>query len=160
MNFKQELLQKIKDREKEQTRRLVKPSQRWQYPDCTTVIQDSPRGIRTVYYVGQILAACPGRGKKQECKIEVVRLRREDVRFISDEDVIAEGFTSKYEFFRVWCGVYDKKALIDPNDHRGKSIVMDVAPNADYLGAWERVTLASRSAALYTAWAISFKLVK
>jgi len=43
----------------------------------------------------------------KQFKIEIIRIRREDVRNISHEDAIAEGFSNRHGFLETWCGFYD-----------------------------------------------------
>lgn len=165
MNFKSELLAKVLAETKTQTRRPVKPdhhpaierdtlefmSPGTRYGDILAVRTFNDR---TVYEIGKTYAACPGRGKKQQGRIEIVRLRSEDVRHISDEDVIAEGFTNVVEFLNVWMGFYDKKAYRQVmND-----LFSDAAPEMRLKEIREYVF--SRPAELYQAWVIDFKLVK
>ena len=98
--------QQVLDGTKTQTRRPVKPGQ------TLEVAEDSyPAGVfaeigsgyyRTVYIVGNTYAVQPGRGKHGVGRIRITGLRREDVRTISDDDVKAEGFSSRDEFMQTW----------------------------------------------------------
>lgn len=157
MNFKPELLAKVLDREKTQTRRPVKPGQ---HPGVITdaslefipvgngygdILNVHTLAGRMVYEVGKDYAACPGRGKHQQGRIRILDIREEDVRTICSEDVIAEGFQDVLEFFKVWCGFYD------PLAYKFLCAVNDPLRVDDLLS--------DRPDHLYQAWALTFELV-
>lgn len=78
-------------------------------------------------------------------RIRVLNIRREDVRNISPDDAMAEGFETRTDFWNVWCGFYDPGALPDLNHH---------------IFAMERAFLNKRPDALYQAWAYTFEVVR
>lgn len=97
------------------------------------------RNGRRWHYVGQEIAAQPGRGKPAAARIRITDIRREDVRHISVEDVWAEGFLSKFEFIQTWVSMHDKPVLRYPD--------------------WKLTSLSARPADRYDAWALTFELV-
>lgn len=170
MNFKPELLAKVLAGEKTQTRRPPKVGDDFEYFLIDDYTPD-PRGIRKVTHngrskweVGKDYAAAPGRGKHQRGRIMITRIRTEDVRYISHDDVLAEGFTTHADFFKVWCGFYDPKAL-NMHTEISKESVFDIADRlpqdsrVQYLDDWA-AALRKRDAGPYKAWALTFELVK
>lgn len=167
MNFKPELLAKILAGEKTQTRRPVQPGQHAVYSlypgdvDRIVMINQERRG--KVYGIFQEYAICPGRGKRHVARFKLLSIREEDVRCISDDDVKAEGFAHRWEFFKVWCGFYDRKALKMHTEISGET-VFDIAsrfpPDAEaqYLCDWSNA-LMKRDEKPYIAWALTFELV-
>lgn len=148
MQFKAELIEQILAGKKTQTRRPVKPGEKHvgyapgtHYAHC--VIKTGPDRLK--WQVGKTYAVCPGRGKAAVARIKLLNIRREDVRNISDEDAIAEGFPNRmaqFWFWKTWCEFYDKpgwKLFSRYNDHDA---------------------LLSRPAHLYDAWVLEFELVK
>lgn len=95
---------------KTQTRRLVKSGQNWADDyygnDVKTVVWD--RNCRFVYVVGKTYAIQPGRGKFSIGRLTIKHISREDVRKISPQDVIAEGFANKNHFISTWMDMHDK----------------------------------------------------
>lgn len=133
---------------------------------------------RVVFEIGKDYAACPGRGKPamywtidgngdlciwpytqrpdpvqtwQQSRIRITNIRREDVRSISLEDAVAEGFKSRLEFWQVWCGFYDTYMLRQPLF--GGDEFMTREDSALTL-------LMDRPAKLYDGWALTFELVR
>lgn len=160
MNFKPELLKLVLEGKKTQTRRPVKDGQ-WVHlnddGEITSVQRTKVWGFNkidgmgqagyfnghtdfTVYSVGNTYAIAPGRGKKAVARFELLQIRREDVRKISKDDAIAEGFETEVDFWRVWCGFYDPKAL--PLLSRTDTYVY----------------LFDRQPHLYDAWALTFEV--
>ena len=88
------------------------------------------------WQVGKTYAAQPGRGQKAVGRIEIVSIRREDVRKISDADVIAEGFEWRSEFLKTWAAMHDKSFY-------------------DMVHRYE-----DRPVERYQAWVLEFRLVK
>lgn len=72
-------------------------------------------------------------------RIQILKIQKEDVRDISNEDVRAEGYKHVRDFLHVWCGMHD--------------------PSIEN-GTWGEAKLMSRPAERYTAWVIQFKLVE
>ncbi len=160
MNFKYTWL-KVVDGTKTQTRRLIKGVNLTVDVHGTPGATDSPNfGLlgpikvvttetgRQLYEVGQVLAVQPGRGKPAVARIRITAIRREDVREISDADVEAEGFETRLDFFDVWC---------DMHDH---SFHKQYLYNSDMGYEWNDYGLALRPAERYTAWALTFELVR
>jgi hypothetical protein len=143
MQFKPELIEKILVGEKTQTRRPVKDGD-WAVhslpPLTITQVRNSKR---CKWRVGRTYAICPGRGKPQVARLELQFIRREDVRFITLEDAVEEGFFSQRGFWQTWCRFYDPlpdKAMYDNID----------------LFLWLR----DRPNDLYDAWVLEFELVQ
>lgn len=137
MLFKSELIDKIRTGQKTQTRRPASAD------DFTLIHAD---GCRAVYaphlkwQVGKTYAIQPGRGKAAVARFELLQIRREDVRAITLEDAIAEGFQTREEFWIVWTQFYDGVAYYLLKD-----------------GHWD--CLNNRPDNLYDAWALTFRLV-
>jgi hypothetical protein len=100
-------LDKVLRGEKWQTRRLVKPNEMLVQTDAQPYVKS---GSRTVYQVGKSYAVQPGRGQKSVARILLTGLRKEAVNAISPEDALAEGFTSRDEFFATWLNIHGKNA--------------------------------------------------
>lgn len=62
-------------------------------------------------------------------RLIITDIRKEDVRNISHEDAIAEGFLNRQGFWNVWCGFYDKKYQFAHKDEL-------MARNDDKYQAW------------------------
>lgn len=129
--------------EKTATRRIVKPTDIYIKHIDTGDIVAVLRNGRQIYTVGKCYSAQPGRGCKGVATIKILGIRREDVREISDADVIAEGFgvhadgrVNRGEFFRTWCQMHDFQTP-------------SCAPSI----------LRTRPAERYQAWVIEFELV-
>lgn len=163
MIFKKELAEKILSGEKSQTRRLVHPEDCEEYfsipPEyghrlcgeiyavvyprisrATTCEYDAVR-----YAVGKTYAVCPGRGKPAIGRIRITAIEREDVRDISEEDAIAEGFrdwgTARWGFWCTWAGIYDRIAYRYMS-RQGDDAILDWRPTS-----------------LYDAWKITFEAI-
>lgn len=75
----------------------------------------------------------------REGRICITNIRQEDVRTISNEDAIAEGFGSAMEYVMWWVKNYDKT-------YWREGLTFQYAP--------------SRPDNLYTCWALDFEVVK
>lgn len=100
-------LDKVLRGEKWQTRRLIKPNETLFQEDSNPYVKS---GSRIVYQVGKSYAVQPNRGKKSVARIVLTGLRKEPVKAISAEDALAEGFTSRDEFFATWRTIHGKNA--------------------------------------------------
>src|SRR5688572_4332156 len=170
MNFKPELLAKVLAGEKTQTRRPVHDgdgyfdlnrdgfSTRYTVPSgfVDTVIDGKSGRVR--YEVGRIYAVCPGRGKSGQGFIRLTRIRYEDVRCINHEDTIAEGFTSPFAFWLVWCGFYVPNVMYKLQGWQDLSDMFGEDSGAGT--AATRKWLLDRPADNFLAWALTFELVK
>jgi len=172
MQFKPELIEKILTGDKFQTRRLRKLEDSeefaWEWgADNDTLVETSEvvaviRSRRQMWLVGQTYAVQPGRGKPSIARIKILRIRREDVRDISHEDAIAEGFDSQRNFWHTWCSFYDPQMArifnaIDPDDGIGFPTVRRLLRQ---MGAINPFQFAERPDHLYDAWALDFELVQ
>lgn len=132
--------QAVLDGRKTQTRRLVKPGEyaansiglyisdinEWveKYGDLWDLKNPyhtrdigphiASAGGKRKWEIGSTYAIQPGRGKKSIGRIRITGIRQEDVREISDADVVAEGFrvsdnpsVNRGEFLRTWCAMHD-----------------------------------------------------
>lgn len=153
MNFKEELLAKVLAGTKTQTRRPVKDGDEFcvDYSEGSYVVNSR----RTRYHMYQEYAACPGRGKPQQGRIYIDWIKREDVRQISGDDIVAEGFTSAFDFFKVWSGFYDKPMAKMVDNLRARFDGGD----PDELHRVLSGELWRRPHDLYQAWALTFRLV-
>lgn len=157
--------QAILEGRKTQTRRRVKPGDMWSTPLSVVVIgRDHGRvidtipsgswpsgsvyavynGSRTVYAVGKTYAVQPGRSKPAIARIRITDIRREDVRQISEEDALAEGFEDQKRFWETWIEMHDKTFLE----------TYLYAADCDYLREYG---FFERPSARYDAWALSFE---
>lgn len=104
------------------------------------------------YQIGHTYAVQPGRGQKAIARIEITRIRCEDVRTISWEDLKAEGFgfhgNAKEKFLWVWCGMHDK--TVREKFRRSFDDILTMPYDL----------LAERPAAFYDAWVLDFKVVQ
>lgn len=82
----------------------------------------------------------------QPLQIRVTKIRVEDVRNISDEDVKAEGFDSYAEFMETWCGIHDKPMVY----------TIETVGRTD----WLRKELRLRPDKRYKAVVLDFEVVK
>lgn len=147
-------LDKVLSGEKSQTRRIRKPGDEF-FPedlgDAAAVMHKGFSAYRLMWEVGKTYAVQPGRGKPAVARIQIVNIRREDVREISDADVKAEGFETASDFFMTWCKMHDKGQTLP--------IIPDY-----YTGAivWQgvRSELQQRPAERYQAWVLIFRLVE
>lgn len=164
----QHMLNQVLDGSKTQTRRTALPlSDGTDSFDCDLLA--FPNGVKTAYrgkvgqtrwrvlwQVGKDYAVVPKRGQKQVARIRVLDLKHEDVRSISAEDAIAEGWLYNpiqqaymvdpvLWYLRLWAILYDKAA----NVRMGQL-------NPDY---W-RAYLGARPQHYWLAWVITFELVK
>lgn len=109
------------------------------------------------YKIGKTYAVQPGGGQKAVARIQILSIRREDVRQISDADVIAEGFTSAARFFDTWIGMHDPKL----NQQIGHWFVSRrAAVSAEDAANIYRIQMQSRPAERYDAWALTFEVMK
>lgn len=167
----QHTIDKVLSGEKTQTRRIVKPGEdnvrRYSVYSNQPAIETVVNGDRVVYQIGKDYAVQPGRGKPAVARIRVTGLRREDVRTISDDDVKAEGFSSREEFLYAWVSMHDANAAFCedviggwaqwrrlPGEKRGKW------RRGGLRDVYEYLYLNSRPAKFYDAWVIEFELCK
>lgn len=224
MNYRPELLPKVLDKSKTQTRRTRHAGERFTVdPDAEYIDAVFHANGRTRFYVGQTHAVAPGRGllgiytcrdvvdpdglspaityqlyshkdiypgdygednqtwayrasqlanpgKWLEgegfvpVRLKILRIRAEDVRYISHEDVLAEGFKAHEEFFNVWCTIHDPVALKMHTEISKETVfqIADRLPEAarsSYLLDWSKA-LNERPDEHYQAWALTFELVE
>ena len=113
-----------------------------------------------LYKVGKTYPIQPGRGKKAVGRIELVNIRREDVRRISRTDAQAEGFASVNEFLELWVKMHDKDAELKRYDVLGQyHLKKDYNYYAVITGDQLPLALLARPAYFYDAWVLEFKLV-
>lgn len=117
---------------------------------------------RRKWVVGSTYPVQPGRGEKSVGRIQIVGIRREDVRHISEADAQAEGYGSIDDFLATWILMHDAGIRNIQFDNR--------VPDGQWLfmvkGEWHAVdfgnlatVLESRPAHRYQAWVIEFKVV-
>ncbi len=92
--------------EKWQTRRLVKPGE--SLDESNRRVRSN--NLRTVYEIGKTYAVQPNRGKKAVARIMLTAVRRERVAVISEQDALAEGFTSRDAFIAAWRTIHGKES--------------------------------------------------
>lgn len=148
----QHTIDKVLSGEKTQTRRRVKPNHVcWadsydengatEITDVRVVIDESRPG-RKIYEVGKTYAVQPARGKPAVARIRITDIRREDVRNISDEDALAEGFGDRESFLELWVEMHDPSALLS------------------YQALYRDGAISAQPAERYDAWVLTFEFVK
>lgn len=115
---------------------------------------------RILWQVGKTYAVQPGRRKAGVARIRLLAIKRYDVRQISAEDVLAEGFQSRLEFLETWTAMHDHAAMFFPEDGHysywaGRTDKW-VSVNAPRLYAM----ILARPIERYQAWQLRFELVK
>ena len=121
MLFSPDMLIKVLDGTKTQTRRPVKNNDwiRWSLPsdapefleathheyaavmttDDGYTIVGIERAGRALWTVGNTYAVCPGRGQKAVARIRILDIRAQSPSLISEADARAEGFDSREAFW-------------------------------------------------------------
>jgi len=141
----QHTLEQVLDGTKTQTRRIVKE---WDYfvnyasSNCNltggyTAVFNSNKRLRFRSYATYSVQG--GRGQKGVARIEITSIAYKNVRSFTDEEIKAEGFASRKEFFDVWCSMHDPKIATLPN----RDVLMETAPQY-----------------FYQAWVINFNLLQ
>lgn len=104
--------QKVLNGSKTQARRVVKPG------ECIMYDDDEGRyewvltaNDRVKWQVGRTYTVQPARTAKGIARIKVTGLRREWVENISEEDVKAEGFANKFDFWQTWKAMHGHTAM-------------------------------------------------
>lgn len=158
--FSKDLLPKVTDGSKTQTRRPYKSGDHVRDEYCSAVYRDG----RKKWQVGQRYAVVPGRGKKGVGHIEVTRLRYDgDVRNISEADAIAEGFETPMDFVATWCGFYDEDVRLEKlSKGRWSLLIVNSGKRIDVIASAAQVLeliKKHRPEKLYRAWVTEFVLV-
>lgn len=174
--FKRELSDLILKRKKWQTRRPFRAGDIL-LSGPSRIIRVTKNGkARLQWQVGKTYAIQPGRGKKAVGYFTLTDLRFEDVRRITAEDAIAEGFDSVPAFLAVWVGFYDRAVTItrleDGQWHMTFKTVAKITQDSgvtvrvgkmmeEFTGDAQfiRESLWKRPAGPYMAWAHTFALV-
>ncbi len=111
-----------------------------------------------------------------EARIRITGIRKEDVRNISAEDVIAEGFQHPSDFFITWAGMHDKQAVAaltffkdcPPPDSFVYAGITYTSPGSRVVAQRDgkevyfyspKDYLAQRPTERYQAWALTFEVV-
>lgn len=94
-------------------------------------------------------------------KIRILDIRREDVRLISHDDAIAEGFRSQAEFLAKWCEFYMPALEIHVVPETGEVAWLDAyqagySSNMVNFGNW---LLSNRPRPIFDSWAITFEAI-
>jgi hypothetical protein len=100
----------VLQRQKQQTRRLVKPNQHLLGVGSKARVMD---GARCVYQVGKTYALQPGRGQKAVGRICLMGLRQEFVGSITEADARAEGFANRAAFLTAWRTIHKTTDALD-----------------------------------------------
>jgi hypothetical protein len=160
--FRPELVEKIFNRKKSQTRRSVVPGDVLKTEPLRVYRETKRATLRLHWQVGKSYAIQPGRGKPGVGHVTVTNIRFEDVRMISLDDAKAEGFETVVEFLAVWVGFYDKHIQLAHVDHdrwhlifNGDLTVNGIVSAEAALGFLKE----HRPARLYEGWALTFELV-
>lgn len=114
MNFKPELLTKVLNEEKTQTRRIKKPGETCElqaHRSDTCVLTGNNR---LKWAVGREYAVAPGRGKHGQGRIKIRFIGEARACDISEGDARAEGFNSRAEFLEAWDAINGKGHREDP----------------------------------------------
>lgn len=116
------------------------------------------RGKPTIYYLpgGNIWVGPGVHGLGRPLRIVITKIRHEDVREISDADVIAEGFESRWHYLMAWALMHDRTLYTTVTTcvpmHAGIPNVL--APDAISLA---ETALRHRPQILYNCWAYDFR---
>lgn len=156
-------LNEVLDGSKTQTRRLFKPGEALcgfapGKPNWTHAVISNGR-VR--YKIDSTYAVCPGRTKPAVARIRIVDIREEDVRNISEEDAIAEGFIDKANFLAVWTYMYDAVSSFAWDSDKNYYIAYRGNGHYDHMGDFASIEaiLRSRPDERYHAWALTFEVV-
>lgn len=114
-SFRPELAQLVAEGKKTQTRRLIGTGEVFikseDHPTIARVEIHKPgKSPRIKWQTGKRYAVQPGRGKPAIAHFRLIDLWREDVRQISKEDALAEGFSGQLEFLGIWMEINTRKA--------------------------------------------------
>lgn len=157
---------------KTQTRRIVRKGD-YPYPDTGRILEARFNG-RPFYACAQTFAVMPARavkGLRKVADIQITRIRREDVREISEADALAEGFKTYFtsdgyfEFIRTWASMHDPvfKFWYDQRitDYMWYTSNRQMQQGQSMVGGWDELKTAikSRPLARYDAWALDFRVV-
>ena len=153
--------EKVVSGAKTQTRRIVKWDE-YKAPYGLAVPKDTIKSVcvprsrngvelpsHVVYEVGKQYAVMPARGVRglrKVANIEITRIRREDVREITESDAIAEGFYGDVDFWYTWVEMHDK-AYYE---------TFKYAADVDYLNEYG---FFDRPDKYYDAWALDFRVI-
>ena len=110
----------------------------WDYEQDDTVRRDNRSWMKEMKYY--------------EARICITAIRREDVRNISEADARAEGFESPSDFLATWCTMHDSVWA--------KRERCFIAPSSDLIVKALLDEMRTRPSTRYTAWALSFELVR
>ena len=167
MLFKPELVEKIFKGKKTQTRRpFVQGDWGAEMIGGYWNVQDGKGRLK--WQVGKRYAVVPKRGERGVGFIELESIRREDVRLISREGGIAEGFMDEYDaprlrFLQTWASIYDPSFVcwFDPRivDYMWYTSKRQLTNGTVCVGGWEELQQAfkDRPNERYDAWVLSFK---
>lgn len=167
----QHTFQAVIEGRKTQTRRIVKPGHGCGKIAAGTPLEFMPVGYgwgdivavrsksgRDIYAVGKTYAVQPGRGQKAVARIRITSIRREDVRYISEADAIAEGFFDTFAFLWTWTQMHDKPAW-NANQKTDFSDG-DESGITHHPDAWMSWLKGTRPAKCYDAWVLTFEVVR
>jgi hypothetical protein len=86
-----------------------------QLPDGSVWLTTRSGNAIRRYYVGQLLAVQPGRGKRAIGQIRITRIRYVSRAWDMDHDeAVREGFATPGQFREVWKEMYGERALQEP----------------------------------------------
>lgn len=132
---------------KTQTRRIVRKGD-YSYPDTGRILEARFNG-RPFYACAQTFAVMPARavkGLRKIADIQITRIRREDVRKISEADAVAEGFIDALDFWHTWVEMHDKAFY-------------ETFKYAADMGYLREYGFFERPDKYYQAWALDFRVV-
>lgn len=110
--------------------------------------------MESKYKVGKTYSVQPGRGQRSIARILITKVRIEDVREISDDDIRAEGFESFADFMDVWLNMHHHDVWLQIQKYRERMTgkILD-----EFLRGYLR---SDRDTDRYHAWVYDFKLVQ
>lgn len=155
--------EKVVSGDKTQTRRIVTKTQGISaHAEGTVVTYHSVGNCK----VGGVYSVMPARGVKglrKVADIEITRIRREDVREITESDAVAEGFTSKFKFLETWCEINNPAAFRELDQELSHTIRS--TPKQDRQNEIQHTIaqwlhhLTHHAPARYDAWALDFRVI-
>lgn len=92
------------------TRRIISDSEVAIRGNCNRIMEVKHNG-RVKWRVGGTYSVQPGRGHSQLARVRLTRITQQLLTRISTDEAIAEGFSSRQEFFQTWKVIHGPEML-------------------------------------------------